>query len=199
MLPSSHWHGDDTDSAQMLRRGLVLDLSVAFGMPLRRPAAPLDFPAIQTGWSVQYQLLTRAYQVSAPHLDTSGGTVRERTCECAFLETSERQPRANDMPIHAGTSTNPRNRLPRPISPQERCFLRQVGGSESQCFQPAIEHDGENQQRRKAWHCDYDTSCDKQHRLSNRLGEAVHIPHQAGMEVIAKSYLGQHGLRLATE
>jgi hypothetical protein len=130
----------------MLRRGLVLDLSVAFGMsPPFRPASDVvtrpgrreEEPLGVAIWlHMFYGRLTCGPQVSVPLLATSGGTVRKVNLRPATRQTSSttrnfprqtqhttlRAPPTGDSVILTRTA----HRLPRPRRPPPRHVLRQA-------------------------------------------------------------------------
>jgi hypothetical protein len=90
----SIWLISAADIAQMLRRGLVLDLSVAFGKPSNTP--PKDSTDANGSGrrsedaSSVVGMLTEILQVSEQPLDTAGGMVRRMTQSHASEQISIR-------------------------------------------------------------------------------------------------------------
>lgn len=193
----------------MLRRGLVLDLSVAFGMPCT-PSDSAIGPLTQQfhKYNSQDQRPLMRFFLG---LGTSFGylwwygtwtNLRERLLR--DLRTTHLLRRELGLPILTRNE-----RLPRPIRPQKRYFLRQAGGSESQCIQPAIEHcDGEEYLRRKKG-MEWNGSAIMENHATNSTaherqtcGSGCTYPTiGAGMEVIAEviywiSCFFFHGIRL---
>ena len=124
---------------QMLRRGLVLDLSVAFGTPARRPhdifhhpLRPLPMAAKYSEGTVNNEL-TDLLQVWAQPAGTYGGTVRSEQSRAPARSTLGRFSDYLQELARMGRKLvllTRDQRLPRPINASPRHVLRQARGPE---------------------------------------------------------------------
>lgn len=128
------------DSAQMLRRGLVLDLSVAFGTLTRTtPMAPMARKSARRAFE-KYTNANEKVQVSEQLADTAGGTVCRFYPPSTHVPTTSAAYRTSMRKTTSKSTDDSIQRFPQANRPQTRSVLREVGGPESGgAVDPAIQ------------------------------------------------------------